>query len=195
MFYKGDAMKMNVMMVYGLLLSVSVTRVAFAAGAAAGPGFDIINKSGGPITILVNNGYKNIKKIVVKPATTIFGKTLSAHNVSADIDINEPTLLVVYEGAFTNPIEPFRGRGGDEGTQKFFFDWMIVGPKATNYMYHFKPGKNVYVTLHKKGELNPQTGPKGGSTGKTEAGYSLHNIVSQGDIIKFDEQYSDYVTR
>jgi hypothetical protein len=101
----------------------------------------------------------------------------------------------VYEGAFTNPIEPFRARGGDEGTQKFFFDWMISGPKAKNYMYHFTPGKKVYVTLHKAGNLNPQTGPKGGKTGKTEAGYSLGGNVSQGDIIKFDEKYSDYVQR
>lgn len=185
-------MKMNVMMIYSMLLSVFVVGVA---QAITNPGFDIINKSGGPITILVNNGYKNIKKVIVKTATTLFGKTLSANNVSVPIDINEPTLLVVYEGAYNNPIEPFRARGGDEGTQKFFFDWLIVGPKATNYLYHFKPGKDIYVTLHKGGSLDPQTGPQGGSKGVTEAGYPLQNRVSPSDIIKFDEQYSDYITR
>jgi len=184
---------MGKMLFFGLLLSSLGAGIAQAA--AAEPGFDIINKSGGPITILVNNGYKNIKKVVVRPASTILGKTLSANNVSATIDVNEPTLLVVYEGAYTNPIEPFRARGGDEGTQQFSFDWMFTGPEAKNYMYHFTPGKKIYVTLHKAGNLNPQTGPKGGKTGKTEAGYSLMGNVSQGDIIKFDEKYADYVTR
>lgn len=186
-------MKMNKVLFSALL---TVSGIAIAAPAApAGPGFDIINKSGGPITILVNNGYKNIAKGVVKTATTIFGKTLSANNFSASININEPTLLVVYEGSFPkNEMEPFRARGGDEGKQAFFFDWTIYGPKTKYYLYHFTPGKDIYVTLHANGKLNPQTGPKGGSTGKTEAGYSLENRVSQDNIIKFDDKYSDYLT-
>jgi hypothetical protein len=184
-YYKGDVMKMNKAF-YGIFLSFSA---AVIAGPAGNPGFDIINKSGKPITILVNNGYKNIKKVVVHPAKTLFGKTLSANNVSASIDINEPTLFVVYEGALTNAIEPFRARGGDEGTPAFFYDWMINGPKAKHYMYHFKPGKTIYVTLHGNGALNPQTGPKSGKTGKTEAGYPLTDNVTQSDIMQFTEVY------
>ena len=105
------------------------------------------------------------------------------------IDVNEPTLLVVYEGAISNKIEPFRPRGGDEGTPAFFYDWMISGPKVKQYVYHFKPGKDIYVTLHNNGALNPQTGPKGGATGKTEAGYPLANEVSQSDIMQATEVY------
>ena len=182
-------MKMNKMFYSALLLTVSGVAIAVE------PGFDIINKTGKPVTILVNNGYKNVEQVIVKPASTIFDKTMSANNVSVPVDINEPTLLVVYEGALTNKIEPFRARGGDEGTQAFFYDWMITGPKSKNYMYHFVPGKKMYVTLHNNGNLNPQTGPKGGSTGKTEAGYSLDNVVKQSDIIKFDDKYEDYITR
>jgi len=172
-------MKMNKVLYCGLLLSFS------AIAVAQEPGFDIVNKTGKPITVLVNNGYKNIKQVVVKPATTILGKTISANNASVPIDINEPTLFVVYEGAITNKIELFRPRGGDEGTNKFFFDWSIV-PKP-KYVYHFKLGKKIYVTLHNNGELNPQTGPRGGATGKTEAGYSLMNVVSQSDIMRSAE--------
>lgn len=170
----------------GLLLSVSGIVIA---GTPANPGFDIINKSGKPITVLINNGYKNVKQAIVQPASTFFGKTLSANNVSANIDTSEPTLLVVYEGALSNKIEPFRARGGDEFTSAFFYDWMITGPKSKHYMYHFKPGKDIYVTLHSNGNLNPQSGPGGGKTGKTEAGYPLANKVSQSDIMRFTEVY------
>ena len=178
---------MKINKVFGsLLLSISGIVIA---GTPANPGFDIINKSGTPVTILINNGYKNVKQVVVQKASTIFGKTISANNVSAMINPNEPTLLVVYEGALSNKIEPFRARGGDEGTPAFFYDWLVNGPKSKHYMYHFKPGKDIYVTLHKDGALNPQTGPKGGATGKTEAGYPLANEVSQSDIMRFTEVY------
>lgn len=180
-------MKMNKVFA-GLLLSCAGIVLA-VPGTPANPGFDIINKSGKPVTILVNNGYKNIKQAVVQKASSIFGKTLSANNVSATIDPSEPTLLVIYEGAITNKIEPFRPRGGDEGTSAFFYDWTVYGPKTPHYMYHFKPGKDIYVTLHDNGNLNPQTGPKGGKTGNTEAGYPLANKVSQSDIMRFTEKY------
>jgi hypothetical protein len=188
---RRDIMKMNKALLSALLLTVS--GIANAAPAAPeGPGFDIMNKSGGPVTILVNNGYKNIVKAVVKPASTIFGKTLSANDVSASIDINQPTLLVVYEGSFpNNEIEPFRARGGDEGKQAFFFDWTIYGPKTNYNLYHFAPGKKIYVSLHKNGKLDPQ---KGSGDGKTAVGYSLDNNVTPADIITFDKKYSDYIT-
>lgn len=174
---------------YGILLSISGVIVA-APAPANEPGFDFINKSGKTLTILVNNGYKNILQAVVKPATTIFGKVITANNVSATIDINEPTLLVVYEGAFPNiKVEPFRPRGGDEGTPAFFYDWMVHGPKTKTYMYTFKLGKKAYVTLHEKGNLNPQTGPSSGAKGVTDAGYSLQNEVSQSDIMRANEAY------
>ncbi|HLW73223.1 MAG TPA: hypothetical protein VKR54_04185 [Candidatus Babeliales bacterium] len=172
---------------YGILLSIS--GVVVAAGPASEPGFDFINKSGKTLTILVNNGYKNILQAVVKPAVTVFGKVITANNVSATIDINEPTLLVVYEGAYTTKVEPFRPRGGDEGTPAFFYDWMVHGPKAKTYMYTFKLGKKAYVTLHENGNLNPQSGPRSGATGKTDAGYSLENEVSQSDIMRASESY------
>jgi hypothetical protein len=186
-------MKMNKVLFSALLLTVAGIAVAAAAPAPAGePGFDMMNKTGKPVTILVNNGYKNIVKAVVKPATTLLGKTITANDVTAAIDINEPTLLVVYEGAFpNNGIEPFRPRGGDEGTQKFFFDWMITGPKAKHYLYHFTPGKKIYVSLDNNGALRPQ---QGSGSGKTATGYSLDNVVAPSNIIKFDEQYKDYVT-
>ena len=186
-------MKMNKVLFSALLLTVS--KVAFgAAGAAAGePGFDMMNKTGKPVTVLVNNGYKNIVKAVIQPASTLLGKTLKANDLTANIDVNEPTLLIVYEGAHpNNEIEPFRARGGDEGTQQFFFDWSIHGPKVKNYLFHFVPGKKIYVTLDNNGALRPQ---QGAGKGKTATGYSLDNAVTASDIIKFDEKYSDYITR
>jgi hypothetical protein len=45
-------------------------------------------------------------------------------------------------------------------------------------------GKKIYVTLHKDGVLNPQTGPSGGKTDKIEAGYSKEDMITQGDIQK-----------
>jgi len=181
-------MKVNKAFYALLLLNISGIIVA-RMSAEADPGFNIINKFGKPITILINNDYKNIKQAVVQKAITIFGKTISANSVSAIIDVNKPTLLVIYEGVLTNKIEPFRPRSGDEGTPAFFYDWTIYGPKIKHYVYHFKPNKKIYVTLHSNGALNPQTGPSRGTTGKTEAGYPLMNIVSQSDIMHFTEEY------
>ncbi len=181
-------MKMNKAFYVGLLLTVSGIITAAPAGAArvGDATFDLMNKSGKDITVLVNNGYKNVAKEVVKQATTLFGKTITPRSLSLLIDTNEPTLLVIIEGAYPDAtIEPFRARGGDEFTPAFFYDWMIHGPKAKKYIYTFAKGKDIYVSLEANGNLRPQVG----QGNKTATGYSKENEVSQSDIMRASEAY------
>ena len=156
-------------------------------GTKKNPGFDLINKTGSSVAIRVINGDSApIRYTLVKPALTLLGKTLSANNQSALIDINQPTLLVVWNKAISEPDKNIYTVGAalkGEGTARYFNRWIIT-PTPT-YVYHFKPGKSIYVTLDKGGELRPQTGPSSGSTGKTDAGYPLANEVKQDDIIKY----------
>lgn len=169
---------------------------AAAAGAAAqaaaqgtkdNPGFDIINRTSGPITIRVVNGdTASLGKAVVKPAKTLLGVTTTANNESAQIDINKPTLLIVWDKAISNPAnEIFSGSSSTQGigTADFFGNWTIM-PKPS-YIYHFKPGKSIYVSLEKGGELRPQEGKAKGLLGKTQAGYPLANVVPKADIFRY----------
>ena len=156
-------------------------------GSKENPGFDIINKTGKEVSIRVVNGDTiSIPYAVVKPAQTILGKTASARNQNASIDTNQPTLLVVWDTAISDPKKDiYTGGVGitGEGTPAYFNNWLIV-PKPA-YIYHFKLGKSIYVTLDKNGQLKPQTGPSRGTTGKTEAGYPLANEVEQTDIMSY----------
>ncbi|MBA2307282.1 hypothetical protein H0W26_04080 [Candidatus Dependentiae bacterium] len=173
--------------------STAPARPATAAPAPAStkrdPGFDIINKTGSPVTIRVVNGdTAPLGKAVVQPARTILGKTLAAHNQSAQIDTNQPTLLVVWDKALTNPESSIATVGAGisgEGTPNYFNNWTIF-PRPS-YIYHFKPGKSIYVTLDKGGSLRPQTGP---GKGKTEAGYPLANALKTDDIMRYKGQVS-----
>jgi len=144
-----------------------------ASANAVDPGFDFINKSGHTVTILVINDGKRVKQEVVF-ATGMLSKLVTSRNLSAEIDINKETEVIVLSGEIKQNIIAMK----TEGT-----DWLIYAPGRNEAdLYTFTPGKQIYVTLHEDSKLDPQTGPKGGTTGKTDAGYSLENVVTKSDI-------------
>ena len=157
-------------------------------GPKGNPGFDIVNKSGHPITIrLVNGDEATLPKAVVRPS----GFFKKDQNQSAQIDINKPTLLIIWNKEITNPKENIYSVAVGEqgvGTHRFFNNWTInPGPE---YIYHFKPGKSIYVTFGKDEKLTPQTGSLKSFKKKTTAGYPLTNILTKDDIIPYGGKIS-----
>lgn len=158
------------------------------------PGFDIINKTGKPITIRLINDLDRekavIEKAIVQPAElNSRGKTIAANSKHAQIDITKPTLLIVYRGVDSSKTEKHMLSINASpnmkgiGTEGFFNNWQIE-PRPDN-VYHFKPNKTIYVTVHENGDLDPQTGPAGGWWGVTEDGYPTGNNVKKDDIIRY----------
>ncbi|MBA3751835.1 hypothetical protein H0X06_03510 [Candidatus Dependentiae bacterium] len=180
-------MKLLTRSALSLACAIALSSSLILAANPKDPGFDLINKTGKPVTIRVVNGDQaSIEKAIVEPAKTLLGKTLKANSKNAPLDISQPTMLIVWDKAMNNPKDEILTVGvgiADAGTEKFFYNWTIK-PKP-NFVYHFKPGKSIYVTLDKNGELRPQSGPLKGITGKTEAGFPLKNIVKKDEILRY----------
>jgi len=171
-------------------LAFIASGMAFSAQDLASsndPGFDILNKTGNTVYIrLINGDNAPIRHAAVEPAKMFLGSTVVTNNKSAQIDLKEPTILIVWDKKIRDPNDIISTKLGSkgEGTSQYLANWNIAPAPA--FLYHFKPGKSIYVTLDPGGGLRPQSGRF--LTGKTEAGYPKTNILEPSDIIRYGQK-------
>ncbi|MBA3751200.1 hypothetical protein H0X06_00140 [Candidatus Dependentiae bacterium] len=170
----------------GMAFNASASQV----GTEKNPGFDIINRTENAIRIYMVNAtggpLGNEFDASVDPARTVLGKTILDNDYSQRIAIDKPTVLFIWakkSPGVIGAVPPSRAAASGAGTESYFEGWQVVGPEEPSFIYHFKPGKSIYVALDKEG-LRPQSNDKG----VTEAGYPDANIVSKNDIIRYKKK-------